>query len=50
LEFFNESPSGGFLAQYADIGSTYDGHECFIDGIRCHADEARFDGIVIEVL
>jgi predicted RNA-binding Zn-ribbon protein involved in translation (DUF1610 family) len=49
LEFTNTDPSGGFAARYADTGESYDEHECFIDGIRCRADEARFGGIVIEV-
>jgi hypothetical protein len=39
--------SGGFAARYADTGEEYASHECFVDGIKCHADEARFGGIVI---
>lgn len=39
----------GFVAEYADTGEEYQGHDCFIDGVKCHADEARFGGIVIEV-
>lgn len=50
LEFFNISLSGGYGAKYADDKSPYDSHECFIDGVRCHADEARFGGIVIQVM
>ena len=23
-------------------------HECYVNGIKCHADEARFGGIVIQ--
>jgi hypothetical protein len=42
--------SGGFEAKYADDGSDYPSHECNIDGVRCHADEAYFGGIVIEVI
>lgn len=48
LEFSNESFSGGFIARYADTGEGLDGHICFIDGVRCWADEARFGGIVIQ--
>jgi hypothetical protein len=48
LKFFNVGMSGGFIAQYADTGKEYGSHECFVSGIRCHADEARFGGIVIE--
>lgn len=49
LLFANSDPAGGFAATYAD-GSPYLSHECFIDGVRCHADEARFGGIVIQVI
>ncbi|MDQ3814132.1 MAG: hypothetical protein M3347_09295 [Armatimonadota bacterium] len=48
LKFYNESFSGGFIAQYADTGEKRDSHICFIDGIKCWADEARFGGIVIQ--
>ncbi|RUL78220.1 hypothetical protein EKH80_05110 [Dyella choica] len=49
LAFFNTDVGGGYAAIYADTKQPYSGHECFIDGIRCHADEARFGGIVIEL-
>jgi len=48
LVFSNESMSGGVIAHYAETGETYPSHECYIYGIKCHADEARFGGIVIE--
>lgn len=50
LAFGNEGFSGSFVACYADSGDPYESHACWIDGIACHADEARFGGIVIEVL
>lgn len=50
LVFFNQSLSGGYGARYADTGEIYPRHECFIDGVRCRADEARFGGIVIQVV
>ena len=52
LQFFNPSLGGGFIAYYADSyqTETHPGHICFIDDIRCYADEARFGGIVIEPL
>ena len=50
LTFANESMSGGFVAHYADSGELYASHECLIDGISCFADEARFGGIVIQVV
>lgn len=49
LAFFNASLGGGFLAQYADTGEKYPSHECYINGVKCWADEAYFGGIVIEV-
>lgn len=49
LEFSNVGFSGGFEACYADTGEPYASHACWIDGIPCTADEARFGGIVIEV-
>ena len=50
LEFSNVSLSGGFAARYADTGEEYTSHECFVGSVRCHADEARFGGIVIETV
>lgn len=50
LLFSNVDMSGGYTAKYADTGFDYPSHECLIDGVRCHADEARFGGIVIEVV
>lgn len=48
LEFLNPGLSGGYEARYADDKRPYASHVCFIDGQPCHADEARFGGIVIE--
>jgi len=48
LEFSNVGMSGGYAAHYPDTGEPYDSHDCWIRGIRCRADEARFGGIVIE--
>ncbi len=48
LGFFNESFSGGFLAFYAGTDEKYDSHICYIDRIKCRADEARFGGIIIQ--
>ena len=52
LQFFNTSLGGGFIAYYADSHQTetHPGHICFIDDIRCYADEARFGGIIIQTL
>ena len=47
LSFSNVSLSGGFAAIYRDTHEERDSHICYIDGIKCRADEARFGGIVI---
>ncbi|MEO6710572.1 MAG: hypothetical protein ABIP42_13415 [Planctomycetota bacterium] len=48
MEFNNIDLSGGFEARYADTGEPYVGNQCYIGGVKCHAEEARFGGIVIE--
>jgi len=48
LTFSNIDLSGGFAAKYADTGEPYPSHDCYIYGIKCHADEHRFGGIVIQ--
>ena len=48
LAFANEGIDGGYVATYADNGEPYDSHDCWIDGVACRADEARFGGMVIE--
>lgn len=50
LLFANVDLSGGFEARYADTGADYPSHDCVVDGVACHADEARFGGIVVEAL
>lgn len=50
LEFFNVGLSGGFAARHADDGSPHAGHDCFIDGRLCRADEAHLGGIVVELV
>lgn len=47
--FRNKDLSGGYEAFYEDTKEKYPSHLCFIDGVECFADEARFGGIVIEV-
>jgi hypothetical protein len=48
LKFSKIDMTGGFIAQYADTGESYSSHECYVDGIRCYADEGHFGGIVIQ--
>lgn len=48
LKFSNIDFSGGYMARFSDTNEEYDSHTCYINGFECHADEARFGGIVIE--
>jgi len=48
LRFFNTGTGGGFEARHADDGSPHAGHECFVRGVRCRADEHHFGGIVVQ--
>jgi transposase-like protein len=48
LSFSNVSLSGGFAAIYRDTHEERHSHTCYIDNVRCRADEARFGGIVIQ--
>jgi hypothetical protein len=50
LAFHNVSFSGGFVAKNVDNGEQYLSHDTYIDGIKCYADEAYFEGIVIQVV
>ena len=48
IKFYNIDITGGF---YSVIDNKKgDIHECYIDGNKCRADEARFGGIVIQKL
>lgn len=49
LGFGNESFSGGFVAWYADTSESRDSHICYINGVKCWADEAHMGGIVIRI-
>ena len=48
LRFGNTSFGGGFEATYADTGEIHEGHRCWVDGVACWADEARFGGVVVQ--
>lgn len=50
VAFFNESFSGGLLGEYVDTREPYRLSLCFIDGVRCKAQEAHMGGVVIQVL
>jgi len=50
LLFYNDHIWAGFGAKYADNGELYASHECYINGIKCYAEEAYLGGIVIQVV
>jgi hypothetical protein len=48
LVFCNVSLSGGFEAKYKGTNEIRDSQVCYIQGVKCWANEARFGGIVIQ--
>ncbi len=48
VEFFNEDFSGGCFGQYVGTEDDYKSKICYINGIKCQAQEGRFGGIVIQ--
>lgn len=48
LAFSNVDFSGGHAATYRDTGERYPSRDCYVDGIACEANEARFGGIVVQ--
>jgi hypothetical protein len=50
VKFYNEGIGGGFISEHIINNKRVvkKEHECYINGIKCYADEARFGGIVIE--
>jgi hypothetical protein len=47
LRFSNISVGGGFIAHYADTGEEHPGHDCWVDGKQCRADEEYMGSIVV---
>ncbi len=52
LRFYNRTISSGYIAFYADADGReeYDNNICYVSKIKCLAKEARFGGIVVEIL
>ncbi|MBW4425221.1 MAG: hypothetical protein KME50_12395 [Nostoc desertorum CM1-VF14] len=42
--------SGGFEGTVTETKENYNSHICYIEGVKCWADEARFGGIVVETM
>ncbi len=49
VSFANEGFFGGCIGSYED-GAIYVSHSCYVDGIECEANEAKFGGIVIQTI
>jgi hypothetical protein len=47
LRFSNLSVGGGFIAHYVDSGAEHPGHDCYVDGKLCRADEEYMGSIVV---
>jgi hypothetical protein len=47
VDFQNTAMSGGYEAVCIATGEVSRSHRCFIRGVECDADEARFGGIVV---
>ena len=48
IAFSNTAAGGGYSASYVATGRPYPHHVCFVDGLRCRADEAYMGGIVVQ--
>lgn len=48
MEFYNIDYWGGFKSLVEGEVSTVPQHICYINKVKCYADEARFGGIVIQ--
>lgn len=49
VNFFNLDLYGGIGGEYVDTGEAYNKQVCYIDGVKCYAEEGRFGGIVVQV-
>ena len=48
IKFYNQDHTGGFISQIEGLNTHIPVHQCYINGVECWADEARFGGIVIQ--
>ena len=48
VEFFNVDFSGGCYGVYKGTERRYESRICYVKGVKCFADEARFGGIVVQ--
>jgi hypothetical protein len=50
LELSQAVADGSYAAKYVESGEPYSSHDCYIDGVHCRAEEARFGGIVVQTI
>ena len=50
LSITNSDSADGIFITYLDSGEERKSRECFVQGIRCHASEAHFGGVVIQAI
>ena len=50
LVFYNESLSGGLVVEYRETGEERRSQICFVDGVKCRAEEGHLGGVVIQVV
>ena len=45
IDFYNDGLEGGFYSLLNNVKGEI--HECYVNNIKCYADEGRFGGIII---
>ena len=50
VEFYNVSWIGGFTCKIKETNETSKEHICYINNVKCWADEYRYGGIMIKVI
>jgi len=50
LSFSNAGMHGGLIAVYAETNECLDSKICYIDEVKCYADEAYMGGIIVQVV
>ena len=48
IDFYNDDIEGGFYSLVNNVKGEI--HECYVNNIKCHAEEGRFGGIIISVI
>jgi hypothetical protein len=49
VRFINAKGGDRVEGRYFDTGDLYESRECFVDGVKCHVEEAHFGGVVMQV-